>query len=70
MDETDEGRALSILLDDLEIRSLRRQIDQGRGRLKVADAAADPDGFNDLFTSLTDLQRRLQELESRIRTIA
>lgn len=70
MDETDEGRALSILLDDLEIRSLRRQIDQGRGRLKVADAAADPEGFNDLFTELTDLQRRLQELESRIRSIA
>lgn len=68
-DETDEGRALAILLDDLELRGLRRRIDQGRGRLRVADAATDPDAYDELFAELTELQRRLKELEGRVRSL-
>ena len=67
--EPDEARALEILLDDLEMRSVRRQIDQGRGRLKVADATKDPDAFDALFAELTGLQRRLKELEERMRAV-
>lgn len=68
-DEADGGRALSILLDDLEIRSLRRRIDEGRGRLRVADASTDPDGYRRLFSELAELQRRLTELEAKVRGI-
>ena len=67
--EPDEARALEILLDDLEMRSVRRQIDQGRGRLKVADATKDPEAFDALFAELTGLQRRLKELEERMRAV-
>lgn len=67
--EPDSTRALEILLDDLEMRSVRRRIDEGRGRLKVTDAGADPEAFNELFSELTALQRRLKDLEERMRAV-
>lgn len=67
--EQDNARALSILLDDLEMKSLRRQIDQGRARLKSIDAAGDPEAFNALFAELTGYQRRLKELEAALRSM-
>ncbi|MBS5449800.1 MAG: DNA primase [Coriobacteriia bacterium] len=67
--EQDNGRALNILLDDLEMKSLRRQIDQGRARLNALDATGDPDAFNTLFAELTGYQRRLKELETGLRAM-
>lgn len=67
--EQDNARALSILLDDLEMKSLRRQIDQGRARLKSIDASGDPESFNALFAELTGYQRRLKELEAALRSM-
>ena len=61
-------RTLDILLDDLEIRSLRRRIEQGRAELRHA-SPLDPGGYDALFCELTDLQRRLKELESKVRTL-
>ena len=67
--EQDNARALSILLDDLEMKSLRRQIDQGRARLNSLDAGGDPGAFNALFSELTGYQQRLKELEAGLRTM-
>lgn len=67
--EQDNARALSILLDDLEMKSLRRQIDQGRARLSSLDAGGNPDAFNELFGELTAYQRRLKELETGLRSM-
>ena len=61
-------RTLDILLDDLEIRSIRRRIEQGRSELRHA-SPFDPGAYDSLFRELSDLQRRLKELESKVRTL-
>ena len=61
-------RTLDILLDDLEIRSIRRRIEQGRSELRHA-SPLDPGAYDSLFRELSDLQRRLKELESKVRTL-
>ena len=68
-DEGDDARALSILLDDLEIRSLRRQIDQGRAQLRSLGPSQQAEQFNELFQRLTAYQRRLKELEANMRSV-
>lgn len=69
MEEGTADRALSILLDDLEMRGLRRSIEQGRARLRNADSA-DPQEFDQLFSELAVLQSRLKELEAKVRTLS
>lgn len=64
--ESPVARTLDILLDDLEIRSIRRRIDQGRALLRSA-GALDAAGSDALFAELTTLQRRLKELEAKVR---
>lgn len=65
-EEGSTDRALSILLDDLELRGLRRRIEQGRSRLRAADAS-DAQEYDSLFTELAEMQRQLKELELKMR---
>lgn len=62
-------RTLGILLDDLEMRGIRRKIEQGRSLLRTSDAS-DAQAYDALFTEITELQRRLRELESKVRTLS
>ena len=62
-------RTLDILLDDLEIRGLRRRIEQGRALLRTTDAL-DAQEYDALFTELAEMQRRLKELEAKVRSLA
>ena len=64
-----DGRSLDILLDDLEMRSLKRRINQGRAELRVANLTESEDALR-LFGELTELQRRLHELEAKVRTVS
>lgn len=69
----DEGapadRAIDILLDDLEMRGLRRRIEQGRAQLRTADVLDDAT-YDALFAEVTLLQGRLKELEVKVRTLS
>lgn len=69
----DEGapadRAIDILLDDLEMRGLRRRIEQGRAQLRTADVL-DAATYDALFSEVTMLQSRLKELEVKVRTLS
>lgn len=60
-------RTLTILLDDLEMRGLRRRIEQGRARLRTADLS-DGQDYDALFAELAALQQRLKELELTARS--
>lgn len=64
---TSTDRALTILLDDLEMRGLRRRIEQGRARLR-ASALEDGQDYDALFSELAALQQRLKELELAARS--
>ncbi len=64
---TSTDRALTILLDDLEMRGLRRRIEQGRARLRAA-ALEDGQDYDALFSELAALQQRLKELELAARS--
>jgi len=63
------ARTLEILLDDLEIRGIRRRIEQGRSLLRTTDAL-DAGSYDALFNELAELQRRLKELEAKMRTLS
>ena len=69
----DEGapadRAIDILLDDLEMRGLRRRIEQGRAQLRTTDVA-DTATYDTVFSELTLLQGRLKELEVKVRMLS
>ena len=67
--EAPVSRTLDILLDDLEMRSIRRRIDQGRALLRTA-SDMDAGSYDALFADLTDLQRRLRELEAKVRSLS
>lgn len=67
-EEAPAGRALEILLDDLEIRGLRRHIDRGRALLRSAEAVGTQE-YDALFAELTEQQRRLTELEAKVRRV-
>ena len=69
----DEGappdRAIDILLDDLEMRGLRRRIEQGRAQLRTTDVL-DTATYDALFSELAVLQGRLKELEVKVRMLS
>ncbi len=66
-EDSSVARTLDILLDDLEMRSIRRRIDQGRALLRTTDTL-DAGAYDALFAELTGLQRRLKELEAKVRS--
>ena len=66
-DESDDARALSILIDDLEMRSLRRRIDRGRAQLRTPGAFDTPEAYDQMFADIAEMQRRLRELEGHQR---
>ena len=72
MDRVDAGvptaATFEILLDDLEMRTIKRRIDRGRAELR-AGGAGDPAAYDELFRSLSALQMRLRELESKLRSV-
>ncbi len=62
------SRTLEFLLDDLEMRTLRRRIEQGRLSLRGMDGT-DTEAYDALFSEVSDLQRRLKELETKMRSV-
>lgn len=66
---SEEGghRVLTILVGELQIMSLRRQIDRATTRLRASTAAGDPQGYDSLYAEVVRLQRDLQQLERRQR---
>lgn len=68
-DAAPAARTLEILLDDLEMRGIRRRIEQGRALLRTTDALG-AQAYDDLFAELTALQRRLKELELKVRSLS
>lgn len=70
--DADGHRALGILVGELQILSLRRQVRRATERLRASTAAGtaqvgDVQEYDSLFTEVVQLQRRLQELEMRQR---
>lgn len=63
------ARTLDILLDNLEMRSIRRRIDQGRALLRTA-SDMDAASYDALFSELTELQGRLKGLEAKVRSLS
>ncbi len=66
-DGASTGYALTVLLDDLEMRGLRRRIEQGRAQLRTASMGEGQD-YDALFSELAALQQRLKELELAARS--
>lgn len=64
----ENDRTLGFLVDDLVARSLRRRIDRGRARLRATSPAEDPQGYDELFKEVSDLQKRLLAMETNRRT--
>lgn len=62
-----EQRTLEILIDDLTMRSLRRQINAGLARLRATSPSDDPRAYDDLFSEVSGLQKRLRDLERQQR---
>ncbi len=68
-DDAPTARTLDILLDNLEMRSIRRRIDQGRALLRTT-SDMDVASYDALFSELTELQGRLKGLEAKVRSLS
>ncbi len=66
--ESDDARALSILVDALEMLSIRRKVKQKTAQLRTTRAGEDPEAYERLFQEVSGLQVQMRELEDRQRT--
>lgn len=67
-ESTPAAQMFDILIDDLEMRGIRRRIDQARSTMRVTDAT--DDSYDALYREVVGLQARLTELERKVRTVS